>query len=127
MKLKITNYISAVFFFLSSTSLMFIPFLNFEEKFPRLAYFLAGSFWIGLLIGVVLQIVLWFKTRKSEICKTYKKPKVIVTITFILSIISLIVVLNLFKNNLYALPISLFVLLLSSEAFCIIKRMERLK
>lgn len=127
MKLKITNYISAIFFFLSSTSLMFIPFLNLEEEFPRLAYFLAGSFWIGLLIGVVLQIVLWFKTRKSEICKTYKNPKVIVTITFILSIISLIVVLNLFKNNLYALPISLFVLLLSSEAFCIIKRMERLK
>lgn len=126
MKLKVINYVSAVLFFLSSASLLFIPFLNFEEGFPKSACFLALTFWTGLFAGVVLQVFLWLKTRKFTIIRYLKKSKVAVAAVFALSVISCVLVVSFFDTNIYALPVNLFVILQSAELFWIIKRMERL-
>ena len=59
MKQKISrwNHLSIFFFGLSSGSLFGIPFLNLEHGFSGVAYFLAAIFWIGLLLGIGLQLL----------------------------------------------------------------------
>lgn len=126
MKLKAINDVSAACFFLSSASLLFIPFLKLEESFTNLAFFLALIFWLGLFTGTALQIFLWIKSRKLAIQKNLKKPKLMVAVIFAISILSGVLALCFFETNMYALPIDLFAVLLSAEMFCIIKRMERL-
>lgn len=126
MKLRIINYISAVCFFLSSASLLLIPLLDTENESKKLAYFVAGLFWIGLIAGTALQIFLKLKTSKQGIVKDLKKLRNIITVIFALSVVFGAFVLVILKNNEYALPINLLVTFLSAEMLCVIKKMERL-
>lgn len=126
MKLKLFNYISAVCFFISSSTLLFIPLLNLENGFPVLAYFLAGAFWSLLLLGIALQIFLIKKTRKIKSYKSLKSLKKIILIMLLISIITLFFVLIFLRANPIALPLNLFLLLISIEIFSVICRMEKL-
>lgn len=126
MKLKIFNYISAVCFFISSSILLFIPVLNLENGFSVLAYFLAGAFWTLILSGIILQIFLIIKTRKIERCKSLKMPKKIILGIVLISIIMMFFALIFLRSNPIALPIDLFLLLISIEMFSVICRMEKL-
>lgn len=126
MKLKFFNYISAVCFFISSSTLLFIPMLNLENGFPVLAYFLAGEFWSLLLLGITLQIFLIKKTRKIKVCKSLKLLKKIILSILLISIIMMFFVLIFLRANPIALPINLFLLLINIEIFSVICRMEKL-
>lgn len=126
MKLKIINYISAVCFFISSSTLLFIPILNLENGFPVLAYFLAGAFWILLLSGITLQIFLIIKTRKIKRCKLLKMSRKIILSVLLISIIMLFFVLIFLRANPIVLPMNLSLLLISIEIFSVICRMEKL-
>lgn len=126
MKLKIFNYISAVCFFISSSTLLFILILNLENGFPVLAYFLAGAFWILLLSGITLQIYLIKKTSKIKRCKLLKLPRKIILSILLISIIMLFFVLIFLRANPIALPVNLSLLIISIESFSVIYRMEKL-
>lgn len=122
--MKVMNYVSAICFFLSSSSLLFVPFLNLEDKFPIAAYFLASVFWCGLLGGIGLQLLLWIKSKKLKKIRDLKKVKLIFVVLLGICVLSSILIICLLKNDNYALPINLFTILLSIEAYFIIKRME---
>ena len=126
MKLRIFNYVSAVCFFISSATLLFIPFLNFDNGFPASAYYLAGGFWILLLSGIVLQTFLFIKTQKNKVRKSLKLEKtVLAAVSAILGIV-LFFVLVFLRANSVALSINLFALLISIEGFSVICRKEKL-
>ena len=123
MKIKILNIISGILFLISSLSLLAIPFLNLDERFPAEAYVLAGLFWFGLINGMVLQIII------SVVCKKLKKPKkkrlhIIIGIVFLISLLSIIPVFLFFTDNEFILPINLSIILLSAEMYFVVKRME---
>ncbi|MEE0060614.1 MAG: hypothetical protein UE295_07295 [Acutalibacteraceae bacterium] len=126
MKLKLLNYISAVSFFISSSTLLFIPMLNLENDFPVIAYFLAGTFWGLLLLGIILQIFLTKKTRKIKTRKSLKLLKKIILGILLISIIMMFFILIFLRANPFALPINLFLFLISIEFFSVICRMEKL-
>ncbi len=126
MKLKAINYVSAVCYFLSSASLLSISFFNVNDGNKAAAIFFGIVFWSGFLIGTILQIILWSKTRLSLNKRNLKVAKLLVGLCFTISFIVAILVLSFFETNIYALPITLFMLLLNAEMYCFIKRMERL-
>jgi len=125
INLKICNYISAACFFLAAATLLFIPLISSEDGFPGFAYFLAGLFWLGHIAGGALQIFLWIKTRKTKTGKSFRKAKLVTAAAVALSVIFVVLAVFLLKTNEYALSITLFVMLLSVESFCVIKRMEK--
>ena len=127
MKLKIFNGISAICFLVSSASLLYIPFLDLEGEFPTLAYYLAGTFWGGLVVGIVLQILLWSICRKRQKNRNLKKLKLITAILFGAFVLSGIIIFCSFSNNAYALPINLFAVVLTAETYFVINRMECLQ
>lgn len=126
MKLRILNYVSAVCFFISSATLLFVPLLNFDNGFPTFAYYIAGVFWLFIFSGIGIQILLLIKTRKIKAHKSLKLQKIIVAAILVISIIMLGFVLSFFRANPLILPINLFVLLFSIEGFSVICRMEKL-
>lgn len=126
MNLKILNNISGTLFFSSSACILIIPFINLKEGFTAIAYILAGLFWCGLLIGIVLQIILFFACRKLSIAKNNKKILRIIGIAFLSLLVAVIPVIIFFNDNRFVLPINLFAILLSAEAYCVIKQMKRL-
>lgn len=126
MKMSHYNYISAVCFLLSSSAVLFIPFLNFERGLPGIAYFLAGVFWVFILAGIGIQIFLSTKAKKNKSSNSYKMYKNALAGIFVFSMISFICMLVFFRTNPVALPINLFVLLFSAESFAVIRRMEML-
>lgn len=65
-KMVFLNNISIICFFLSSASIMGVPFLNMDNEFPKAAYFLAGLFWAGLISGLILQIAVWIWSKKNK-------------------------------------------------------------
>ena len=99
MKLKIFNGVSGICFLLSSASLLFIPFLNLEDEFPAVAYYLAGTFWGGLIVGIALQILLWSICRKRQKNRNLKKLKLITAILFGAFVLSGIIIFCSFSNN----------------------------
>lgn len=126
MKLKALNIISEVLFLISSTGLLVIPFLDFEDNLSAAAYVVASLFWGGLILGIIIQIML------SVICKNRtwirkSKTRRFVGITFLISVIVLIPVLVFWSDNEFILPINLFLILFSAETYFVIKRMECLK
>ena len=64
MKLRVLNIISGVLFFISSSSLLIIPFLDFDDNLSVSAYAVALLFWGGSISGIIIQIIL-FVTCKS--------------------------------------------------------------
>lgn len=126
VKLKLLNYISAVCFFISSAMLLLVPLVNFENGFTVFAYLLAGAFWLLLFAGAGLQIFLFFKTKRIKARKSLIKHRLVLFAVFLAALIMLFVVVSLLGENSIAVPINLFVLLISIEGFSVICRMEKL-
>lgn len=127
MKLKIMNILSGVFFFISSTCLLCIPFLNLKEGFTVVTYIFAGLFWCGFLFGFALQIILACTCRRLPVVRNNKKICRIIGIVFLVLLAVIIPVIAFFNSNRFILPINLFAILLSAESYFVIKQMERLK
>ena len=124
--LKVYNFISAVFFFLSSITLLFIPFIDIEDGLPNFAYFIAGLFWIGIIGGMTLQIFLWNKTKTKKNQKTLKKTRFIILATLAVSIITIVLASTILKINAHILSIALFTMVLSVESFYVVKIIEKI-
>ncbi len=126
MKLKILNILSGVAFFISSVCLLSIPFLDLKEGFTVTAFVFAGLFWGGLLSGLVLQIILANACRKLPVIRNNKRILRIIGIAFLLLLVAIIPVIVFFNDNRFVLPINLFAVFMSAEAYCVIRRMGRL-
>lgn len=126
MKMLHYNYISAACFLLSSSAVLFIPFLSFEKGFPGIAYFLAGIFWVFILAGIGIQIYLSTKVKRSKSANSFKIYKIIFAVIFVISLMVFICMLVFFRTNPIALPLNLFVVLFGAESFVVIRRMEML-
>lgn len=126
MKLRVLNIISEILFFISSSGLLVIPFLDFEDNLSVLAYVVASLFWGGLLLGIIIQIILFVTCKKYTKVKKLKTRQM-VGVIFLISVIVLIPVMFFCSDNDFILPINLFLILFSAETYFVIKRMERLK
>lgn len=126
MKLKILNILSAVLLFISSACLLSIPFLDLKEGFTAVTYILAGLFWCGLLSGFVLQIILVNACRRLPVVRNNEKILRVIGIAFLMLSVAIIPAIVFFNGNRFVLPINLFSVLLSAEAYSVIRKMERL-
>lgn len=126
MKLRALNIISEVLFFISSSGLLVIPFLNFEDDLSAAAYVVALLFWGGLILGIIIQIILFVTCKKHTKVKRSKTRRT-VGVIFLISVIVLIPVMVFCSDNNFILPINLFLILFSAETYFVIKRMECLK
>ncbi|MDR0918628.1 MAG: hypothetical protein LBM93_05190 [Oscillospiraceae bacterium] len=122
--MKVLNIISAILFLISSCCLLGIPFLNLDDEFPKIAYWLAGAFWGGLFSGLVIQIFLSVKCRKKTVLRKKDKIKSILGILFLSFLVTFIVIMIFFNKNEFLLPINLFTLATSAELYFVVKRTE---
>lgn len=123
MKQKIStwNHLSLFFFGLSSGSILGIPFLNLEHSSSNIPYFLAAIFWIGLLLGIGLQLLGAIALRKcSEKKKQTGKEKWMCIPIFLFLL--LFIILCFWKNNITLLSIDFTLLLFSIETYFYLKR-----
>lgn len=126
VKLKVLNIISEICFFISSSGLLVIPFLDFEDSLSAAAYIVASLFWGGSISGIIIQIILFVTCKKYTKVKK-SKTRQIVGVIFLISVFVLIPIMAFWRDNEFALSINLFLLLFSIEIYFVIKRMECLK
>lgn len=125
-KMNLLNLLSAIAFSISSFSLLSIPFINIGDELPKEAYAIAAIFWIGLLIGVIIQLYLSHKCKKMKLhnkLKEHRIPMVISAVSFIMLLLLII----LRSQSKIAVIISLFVTTVSLQFTVIIKRKGCLK
>lgn len=125
-KLNTMNVISAALFFVSSVSLLFIPWLKTGNGASKASYMIALFFWIGLLCGIALQICLIIKCKELKKNKNTKKqrlPLFIAAVSFLFLMILVIIK----SNNSFMVVGALACTLLSLQSASIIKRKECLK
>lgn len=79
-----------------------------------------------LFAGAGLQIFLFFKTKRIKARKSLIKHRLVLFAVFLAALIMLFVVVSLLGENSIAVPLNLFVLLISIEGFSVICRMEKL-
>lgn len=121
--MKLFNTVSGLSFFISSASLLIIPFIKYGEKLPIIAYVVASAFWVGLIAGLVIQILLAIQCKKMLLNNNNKKHRLIYIIS--ISALASIVILSVFNSkNIVVFVISLFLLLLSLQSAVVIKRKE---
>ncbi len=125
MKLKVLNVISGVLFFCSSLSLLLIPFLS-NDEISIAEFAVATMFWVGLLAGTVIQIMLFLNCKKQP--KTPKtKARRTIEILFFMSCMGIVPTMLFFNKNEFVLPINLFFILIFAQTSFVLKRMEDLK
>lgn len=121
-KILVLNNISGAFFFLSSVSLLGIPFLGQSNELPAIAYLLAGSFWTGLLTGTGIQLVLSAMMKKVKYNKkrTYKQRRMLIPIALFVLLFILIMCFR--KTDVVLVSIDIALLLFSTEIYFYLKR-----
>ncbi|MBQ6943682.1 MAG: hypothetical protein IJN43_05055 [Ruminococcus sp.] len=120
------NAISAIAFLLSSFCLLFIPFVNLTDGMPGYAYVIAAVFWVGLLVGVSLQIYLKSKCKKLKVKNTQKRFRICYAVALLA--FSIFVILAVLKSrSSIAVVGSLFCTIVSLQSAAILKRRECLK
>lgn len=121
-KMLLLNNYSIVSFFISSFSLLGVPFINMDDGLPKISYVLAMLFWIGLLVGIILQIVAyssWKKIKQRNI-KKKRGRKFLIPIIFFLILFFLILIL--WNKSVALISIDLALLLFSIETYFYFKR-----
>lgn len=125
-RMELLNLVSAVSFFVSSVSVLFIPFLNTESENKVMIYMIALFFWIGLLTGIIIQVFLKIKCQKMKLtCKT-KNHKWFYLIATMALIIYIFLPITKSKNY-YIATGTLFCTFISVQTAVIIKRRGCLK
>jgi len=121
-KILVLNNISGVFFFLSSVSLLGVPFLDQSNGLPVIAYLLAGLFWIGLLTGIGVQLVIsgMMKKMKDKKKRPYKQRKMLIPIAFF--VLLFILIMCFWKTSVVLISIDIALLLFSIEIYFYLKR-----
>ena len=121
-KILVLNNISGVFFFLSSVSLLGVPFLDQSDGLPAIAYLLAGLFWIGLLTGIGVQLVIsgMMKKMKDKKKRTYKQRKMLIPIA--LFVLLFILIMCFWKTSVVLISTDIALLLFSIEIYFYLKR-----
>lgn len=125
-KLNTLNIISAVSFFISSFSLLFIPMLKIDGDLPKSSYIIALLFWLGLICGIVVQVYLAIKCRKMNLKSKTKKQRIPLVTAAISFLVLFILVILKSKNNIAVVGF-LFCTVLSLQLAAIIKRKECFK
>ena len=74
-KMKALNSLSAVAFVISSLSLLMIPFIEIGNDLPKEAYVIAAFFWVGFLVGAVIQLYLLLECKKMKLKNRLKMMK----------------------------------------------------
>ncbi len=121
-KILVLNNISGVFFFLSSVSLLGVPFLDQSNGLPVIAYLLAGLFWIGLLTGIGVQLVIsgMMKKMKDKKKRPYKRRKMLIPIAFF--VLLFILIMCFWKTSVVLISTDIALLLFSIEIYFYLKR-----
>ncbi|MEE1125929.1 MAG: hypothetical protein U0L18_08325 [Acutalibacteraceae bacterium] len=124
--MKVLNSISGLSFGLSSVSLLVIPFIKFGQELPIIAYVVAFFFWLGLILGLILQVIIAINCKKLSLKNDSKKHRLLYIISA--GALAVVVILSVFNSkNIFFFTISLFLLLLSLQAAVVIKREGCLK
>lgn len=124
--MKSLNSISGLSFVLSSVSLLVIPFIKFGQELPIIAYVVAFFFWLGLILGLILQVIIAINCKKLSLKNDSKKHRLLYIISA--GALAVVVILSVFNSkNIFFFTISLFLLLLSLQAAVVIKREGCLK
>lgn len=124
--MKVLNFISGVSFFLSAASLLVIPFIKYGQELPVIAYVVACFFWIGLIIGLILQAVLAVNCKRLSLKNESKKHRRLYIVSAVaLAVVVILSLLN--SKNIFVFSVSIFLLLLSLQAAVVIKREGCLK
>lgn len=125
-RMRLLNLVSAVAFFISSASILFIPFLDTESENKVIVYMIALFFWTGLLSGTLIQIFLKIKCQKMKwICKSKSQNWFYLTAVIFLIICIFLSVIK--SKNYYIAAGSLSCTFISVQAAVIIKRRGCLK
>lgn len=118
-KILLLNRISVITFFLSSFSILGIPFLKLDNGIPMLGYFIAILFWVGLLTGAVLQVVIAIMAKKIKTEQTHKERWIfVVTAVFL---ILFILIACFFEKNIVLISFDIAVLIFSIEMYFYLK------
>ncbi len=125
-RLNTLNHLSAVTFGVSSLSLLFIPLLKTEGENRNTSYVIALLFWLGLIIGIVLQIYLSLKCKKMHFHSKTKKQRIPLLTAAISFIVFMTLVILKSKNSVLVVAF-LFCTMLSLQLAAIIKRKGCLK
>ena len=125
-KMNQLNSLSAISFAISSLSLLIIPFINTGDGLPKVAYATAAIFWIGLLIGVIIQIYLAHKCKKMELHNKLKEHRIPLAMA-VFSFLFLLLLIILRSQSKIAVIICLFATIVSLQFTVIIKRKGCLK
>ena len=125
-RLQKMNFVSAIAFLLSSLCLLFIPFANLTDKLPEYAYVIAAVFWVGLLVGIGLQIYLKSKCKKLKVKSTNKWHRISYAVA-LLAITIFVILAALKSRSSIAVVGSLFCTIVSLQSAAVLKRRECLK
>ena len=118
-KILLLNRISVIMFFLSSFSLLGIPFLNLDNEIPILGYFIAILFWSGLLIGTSLQVCIAMMAKKMEIKRTNKERHIFIVTGIFL--ILFVLTICFFEKSIVLMSVDIAFLLFSIEMYFYLK------
>ena len=117
---KIFNVLSVIFFFISSFSLLLLPFSTDNGVITSLGYITAGIFWAGLILGILIQII------ANKICQNLKKTDTrfnkIAMISSGIFFCMFIIILIFFKKNIWLLSIDIALMFFCFELYFIRKK-----
>ena len=117
---KIFNVLSVIFFFISSFSLLLLPFSTDNGVITSLGYITAGIFWAGLILGILIQII------ANKICQNLKKTDTrfnkIAMISSGIFFCMFIIILIFFKKNIWLLSMDMALMIFCFELYFIRKK-----
>ena len=125
-KLRVLNRVSGISFLISSVSLIIISLIKIDDNIPRLAYFFAAMFWLGLPVGICFQIFLSIKLKKLETGSVQKNRKIFYIVSLAASLLFIILVAA-NVNIIFLVMLSLAAAIFSIEAAVVLKKEEALK
>ncbi|MCM1508163.1 MAG: hypothetical protein NC177_13695 [Ruminococcus flavefaciens] len=121
-RMLLINNCSVVFFFISSCSLLGVPLINLDDELPKMAYIIALLFWLGLIIGISMQIAAWSMCReiKHQRKKTHRERKLLIPFTVFL--ILFFVIFLFWNKSVVLISVDLALTLFSIEFYFYFKR-----
>lgn len=121
-KMLLVNNYSIVCFFVSSFSLFGVPLINLDDEFPKVAYILAILFWLGLIFGILLQLIsysMWKKIKQQKV-KKHRERKLL--IPFFIFLVLFFVIFIFWNKSVVLISIDLALTLFSIEIYFYFKR-----